>query len=116
MNPALASRDVALVLKVKGPLLKGKQNIVSEALAKLSALYLKTYNKSIKGIFVSGGDTAINLFRLLHIELIKPEKEIIPLMVGGIISEGGLEGLKVVTKGGLVGEKDALYKAINWLK
>ena len=105
-----------LVLKIKGPLLKGKQSTVSAALAKLSALYLKMYKKSIKGIFVSGGDTAISLFRLLHIELIKPEEEIIPLMVGGIISEGGLEGLKVVTKGGLVGEKDALYKAINWLK
>ena len=37
-------------------------------------------------------------------------------MMGGRILDGAFAGLKVVTKGGLIGEEDAVYKAILWLR
>jgi hypothetical protein len=45
-----------------------------------------------------------------------PEIEIQPLMMGGKILDGAFAGLKTVTKGGLVGEEDAIYKAALWLR
>ncbi|HCL80087.1 MAG TPA: hypothetical protein DIC53_09005, partial [Synergistaceae bacterium] len=45
-----------------------------------------------------------------------PEVEIQPLLMGGRILDGDFAGLKVATKGGLVGEEDGVYQAVRWLQ
>jgi hypothetical protein len=36
--------------------------------------------------------------------------------MGGRILDGDFAGLKVATKGGLVGEEDGVYQAVRWLQ
>lgn len=66
------------------------------------------------GLILSGGETAKMILDHLDAHSIRPEVEIDPLVVGGIILEGCLKGTKIVTKGGLVGDQSTFLKSLTW--
>lgn len=67
------------------------------------------------GIFVSGGDTTRALMKFLDAQGVNVLGEIYPLVSFGKIVGGPFEGLKIVTKGGLVGQNDTLLRSLDYL-
>ena len=75
-----------------------------------------SWTRVIQGIILSGGDTAAVFFEEAGATLLLPEREIQPLVMGGRILDGKSAGKKVVTKGGLIGEVDGIYRSVLWLR
>lgn len=105
-----------LTLRPESGVEKGLEERTARRLASLGREALAVLGKRVRGILLSGGDTAAMFFEEAGATSLLPEAEIQPLMMGGRILDGAFAGLKVVTKGGLIGEEDAVYKAILWLR
>ncbi|MCF6095736.1 hypothetical protein L1766_01745 [Thermovorax subterraneus] len=72
-------------------------------------------NGLVKNLVVSGGDTAINVFRMLRSNGIILENEILPgIPVGRVIGKR-LNNLRVITKAGGFGNKDSFVDIIGFL-
>ncbi|MER2153651.1 MAG: four-carbon acid sugar kinase family protein [Solibacillus sp.] len=76
---------------------------------------LQSTNYSVGGCFSSGGDITSSICTISNAEGIKLEEEVLPLVAYGKLMGGELDGLPIITKGGMAGEKDALYKSIKFL-
>ncbi|MGO1527762.1 MAG: nucleotide-binding domain containing protein, partial [Senegalia sp. (in: firmicutes)] len=74
----------------------------------------KTENK-IGGLYTSGGDVTVAVSHVLSAVGIEVKDEILPLAVYGRIIEGKYPNTPIVTKGGLVGEEDALIRCVDYL-
>lgn len=70
----------------------------------------------ISGLFVTGGDTAIEVIKNLGAGGAKIEREILPGIPLLTIKGGKYEGLKVVTKAGAFGKEDAIDYCIRKIK
>jgi uncharacterized protein YgbK (DUF1537 family) len=70
----------------------------------------------IKGIYCSGGDVSLSLFERLGVAGVDVREEVIPLAVYSRLLGGKLPNLKVVTKGGMVGDKTAISICLNKMK
>jgi uncharacterized protein YgbK (DUF1537 family) len=105
-----------LTLRPESGVEKGLEERTARRLASLGREALAVLGSRVRGILLSGGDTAAMFFEEAGATSLLPEAEIQPLMMGGRILDGAFAGLKVVTKGGLIGEEDAVYKAILWLR
>ena len=68
----------------------------------------------LAGLILSGGETAMTTLERLGITSIRPEVEFGSLVMGGVILNGPLGGMKIVTKGGLVGGPSILLKTMTW--
>lgn len=71
---------------------------------------------TVSGLFLTGGDTAIGFFNMVNAdgsEIIGEIATGVPLMR---LAGGAFEGLKVVTKAGAFGNKDAVMYALRKLK
>jgi uncharacterized protein YgbK (DUF1537 family) len=77
---------------------------------------MQALGEDLCGLILSGGDTAMSFLDRLGARFLEPVAELAPLMMGGRIRGTSRDGLKVVTKGGLVGGRDGLYKALQWLR
>lgn len=109
--------DEDLVLLRPGPeIIAGAEGAVSAALASLGREALRSLGDKICGILLSGGDTAAAFFEASGTSSLAPRDEIQPLIMGGRIIDGEFAGLPAVTKGGLIGEEDGIFRAVRWLK
>lgn len=98
--------------------------VSEDALAKritdgLAAITYKIIQKSeykISGIFSSGGDVTSSLCTVGHANGIELEDEVLPLTAYGRFTGGHLDGLNVVTKGGMIGDNRAIYESIKFLE
>lgn len=70
----------------------------------------------VRGIAVTGGDTAEGVFRALHACGISLENEVLPGVPCGRLVGGIAHKLRIVTKSGSFGDSDALLIALNHLK
>lgn len=70
----------------------------------------------IAGLFVTGGDTAIEVIKNLNAGGVKIEREILPGIPLLTIKGGKHEGLKLVTKAGAFGNEDAIDYCIKKIK
>lgn len=84
-----------------------------ENLAQALALALK--NRTIGGLYVSGGDVTAAVFAQLGITGFAIQQEVEALCVAGHLVGGPHAGLATVTKGGLVGDGASLVRAIDHL-
>lgn len=105
-----------IVLHTSPEILKGEESTTARTLAAIGKETLHILRHEIWGILLSGGDTAAMFFEEAGASTLLPEVEIQPLMMGGRIFDGDFAGLGVVTKGGLIGEDDGIYKAVLWLR
>lgn len=112
----LEGKPQMLVLLSPRTRAEGKANLAAERLAELASKVLEAGRGSFVGLLVSGGDTAASLLRRLGALWIEPVREIAPLVMGGIVRGGAAEGLRIATKGGLVGGEDGLLKALSFLR
>jgi len=105
-----------LVMRPSGNFERGREKEIVNKLARLGVRVLDSMGRDGAGVILSGGDTALSFFEHIGACFLEPGTEIAPLMMGGFIKGTRFDGMKVVTKGGLVGGQDGLYRAVRWLR
>lgn len=88
--------------------------LINDSLAKVTCQVLREYS-AIKGLFCSGGDTAIAISKTTGAFGIELIREVIPLVAFGFLIGGEHNNLPIVTKGGLVGDEKAIEKCVHFL-
>lgn len=92
-----------------------QQSPILTCLAQAAFSIISRKKANIAGLILSGGETAMSVLNRLESYSISPEVEFDSLIVGGILLDGPLSGSKIITKGGLVGNRSILLKTMNWL-
>lgn len=88
---------------------------IADGLAKVTHLVMEQSPYPIGGCFSSGGDVSASLCTMTKAEGIKVEEEVLPLTSYGKLIGGAFHGKPIVTKGGLIGDKQAIYQSIKFL-
>jgi D-threonate/D-erythronate kinase len=86
--------------------------ILSNTLAETAARILLESQK-FEGIYSSGGDVTISLLEHLGAVGVDVRDEVIPLAVYGRLIGGSLADMKLITKGGMVGNHEAIRLCLN---
>jgi uncharacterized protein YgbK (DUF1537 family) len=89
-------------------------DIVADFLGDLAGEIIRT--KSLKGIVLTGGDTAIKTLNSLNINGIRVKDEILHGIPFGFLNDDKYMDMIVVTKAGGFGGEDALVQILNFLK
>ena len=87
---------------------------LNEFMAALAARLVEQ-SPQIRGIFACGGDTAAALCQKLHAQGEYPLEEVIPLAVYGVLEGGIADGMPIITKGGMVGDRNTLIQCRRFL-
>lgn len=88
---------------------------IADGLGKITRFVIQKSGYEIGGCFTSGGDVTASLCALSRAEGIKLEVEVLPLVAYGQLIGGYLDGIPLVTKGGLAGDKKAIYTSVQYL-
>lgn len=70
----------------------------------------------VGGLYLSGGDTTIAVFRRLGAVGLVLERNVLPLIAYGYLMGGRFEGMPVITKGGTAGDRDATKVCARFLR
>lgn len=70
----------------------------------------------VGGVFCTGGDLTSALLSALGASGIEVEHEVLPLAIAGVLQGGRWDGLPIVTKGGMVGDDDAILLSFEHLE
>ncbi|WP_428770118.1 four-carbon acid sugar kinase family protein [Treponema sp. HNW] len=68
------------------------------------------------GLYTSGGDITVAVCKKVKAAGIKLIGEVLPLAAYGELIGGIYGGLKIITKGGMAGDKDAMKKCIQYMQ
>jgi len=105
-----------LIVRTTGPVLPEKRRDLVEILSLTGMKLLREQKDNVNGLILSGGETAIELLKQMDAQRIEPKVELDPLIMGGRVSKGEFEGLKILTKGGLMGDLKCLHRALIWFR
>ncbi|MDR1908869.1 MAG: four-carbon acid sugar kinase family protein [Spirochaetaceae bacterium] len=90
-------------------------NMINTAIAEITYRVLSS-GKDFRGMYTCGGDITVAVCCRLKNTGLKLLGEVLPLASYGEIMGGEFPGLKIVTKGGMVGEADAIVACVRYLK
>ena len=90
-------------------------SVINTALAQIGTKILDT-NSDFDSIYTCGGDISLAICDGLGAHGIELFSEVVPLASYGKLVGGSKPGLKIITKGGMVGDEDALIVCVNFLK
>jgi uncharacterized protein YgbK (DUF1537 family) len=90
-------------------------NYINNSLAEITHQIL-TKNPAFKGLYSSGGDITVAISKRFQTYGIRLLDEVAPLASYGEFIGGDFNGLNVVTKGGMAGDKYSLNQCIHYLK
>ncbi len=102
---AFARRDGASMEEVCGRM--------NRAMAKAAAVLLE--ESGYEGVFTTGGDITVAVCRALNTGGIQVQEEILPLAVGGRIRLSDGTTIGIATKGGMIGEEEAVCRCVEYL-
>ncbi|MBD1382207.1 four-carbon acid sugar kinase family protein [Metabacillus arenae] len=88
---------------------------IADGLGKITRMVIQKSHHEIGGCFSSGGDVTASLCSVGRAEGIKLEDEVLPLVAYGKFIGGYFDGIPLVTKGGMVGDKKAIYTSVKHL-
>ncbi len=88
---------------------------IANGLAKITHKVLEQGGDEIGGLYTSGGDVTVAVCKELGSSGIKVKDEVLPLAVYGRIFEGDYNNYPIITKGGLVGNDNALVECVEYL-
>lgn len=88
---------------------------ITDGLATISRKLLTQEQMSYAGCFTSGGDVTASVCALGRANGIALKDEVMPLAAYGTFDGGYFDGLPVVTKGGLIGDKKAIYECVKFI-
>jgi len=103
-----------LVLRPEARREDGRREEIMNGLADAGSELCGSHKERMSGMILSGGETATRIMGALGATIIRPEHEFGSLIMGGVIENGPFRGLKVVTKGGLVGDQNVLVGTLVW--
>lgn len=89
--------------------------IISSSLGTIAKEVLKS-EFTFTGLFSSGGDITVEIANQLGANAIDIQDEVMPLIAFGRFIGGKKDGLNIITKGGMVGERDSIIKCVKKLK
>ncbi len=90
-------------------------NLINSSLAEITYRILVS-NPSFKGIYTSGGDITVAVSKKFKTAGIRLLDEVVPLAAYGEFIAGDFDGLKIITKGGMAGDKYAMITCMRYLK
>ena len=88
---------------------------IADGLAKITRIVIENSDFEIGGCFSSGGDITASLCSIGNAEGIKLIDEVLPLVAYGQFIGGHFDGFPLVTKGGMAGDKKAIYQSVKHL-
>lgn len=88
---------------------------IADGLAKITRQTIDQSKYKIGGCFSSGGDVTASLCSIGNVEGIKLTDEVLPLIAYGQFVGGYFHGIPLVTKGGMAGDKRAIYTSVKHL-
>jgi D-threonate/D-erythronate kinase len=89
---------------------------ITDGLAVIGRKIIEQSKYPFSGCFTSGGDVTASLCAVGRANGIELEDEVLPLTSFGYFVGGYLDGLPVVTKGGMIGDQRAIYKSLRFLQ
>jgi uncharacterized protein YgbK (DUF1537 family) len=92
----------------------GKERAIPGALGKVAARLLRQIR--LGGLVLTGGDLAMGVCRQLAASALRIEEEVLPGIPCSTLIDGPFKGLRLVTKAGGFGEKEALWRIIQYLR
>lgn len=90
--------------------------IISSSIADIGNMIARKMGDSLGGVYTSGGDITKAFLDYTDTTGIQIKDEIIPLAVYGEIMGGSLNGIPIVTKGGLIGDEFTLTECATYLQ
>lgn len=115
-RPAIKAIPLAQIAAQEGTKEEALAKRITDGLGKITRLVVQKSPISISGCYTSGGDVTASLCAFAGANGIELEDEVIPLASYGKMVGGYLDGMPIVTKGGMIGGKDAIYQSIQFLK
>jgi uncharacterized protein YgbK (DUF1537 family) len=94
--------------------LPGKETMIPKALGKAAIFLLGELR--LGGLVLTGGDLAMGVCERLSSSALRIEEEVLPGIPCSTLMDGPYKGLRTVTKAGGFGEKDALWRIIQYLR
>jgi uncharacterized protein YgbK (DUF1537 family) len=88
---------------------------ITDGLGKITRFVIQKSPYEIGGCFTSGGDVTASVCALGRAEGIRLEAEVLPLVAYGHLIGGHLDGIPIITKGGLAGDVKAIYASVQYL-
>nr|WP_107943067.1 four-carbon acid sugar kinase family protein [Metasolibacillus fluoroglycofenilyticus] len=88
---------------------------IADGLGKITRLVIEKSEFEIGGCFSSGGDVTASICSIGGAEGIKLNDEVLPLIAYGQFIGGHFDGIPLVTKGGMAGDKKAIYTSVRHL-
>ena len=88
---------------------------IADGLGKVTRLVIEKSKYEIQGCFSSGGDITASICSISMAEGIQLEDEVLPLVAYGKFVGGIFDGLPIITKGGMVGDKRAMHTCVKYL-
>lgn len=89
--------------------------MISTGLAKISK-EVALASSSLAGVFSSGGDITVALCQELGSVGVEIKEEVIPLAAYGRLIGGEIDGLRIISKGGMVGDRDTMKLCVERLR
>lgn len=88
---------------------------INDAIAELCDIIITADNR-FGGLYSCGGDITVAVCRRFEAVGLRLLSEVVPLAAFGELMGGRYDGLKIVTKGGMVGDQNALVTCVHYLK
>ncbi|WP_027723914.1 four-carbon acid sugar kinase family protein [Tuberibacillus calidus] len=89
---------------------------ITDGLAVITRKIIELSSFEISGCFTSGGDVTASLCAVGRANGIELLDEVLPLAAYGRLVGGHLNGLHIVTKGGMIGDNRAIYESVKFLQ
>ncbi|MDR1178045.1 MAG: four-carbon acid sugar kinase family protein [Spirochaetaceae bacterium] len=90
-------------------------DLINESIAEITYEVMSS-DKGFRGMYTCGGDITVAVCKRMKNTALRLLGEVLPLASYGEIVGGDQEGLKIVTKGGMVGDADAIVLCVRYLK
>jgi uncharacterized protein YgbK (DUF1537 family) len=94
---------------------KSSTEKVAECLGCMASEVIRSHPDPVAALILTGGDTAMAVFRNLGILQFRMMDELLPGVPYGEVIGGDFNGLNIVTKAGAFGDADTLVKCIDLL-
>jgi D-threonate/D-erythronate kinase len=114
LGEILPSRQGAVLATTFESHLPGKETAIPRLLGK--AVFDLLGRVRLGGLVLTGGDLAMGVCERLSSSALRIENEVLPGIPCSSLIDGPFQGLRTVTKAGGFGEKDALWRIIQYLR
>lgn len=91
-------------------------NIITDAIATIVHKIIDKLGNKIGGVYTSGGDVSEDFCTKIEAAGFDVKDEVIPLAIYNKVIGGVFDGMPMITKGGLVGDKETLVTCVDYLE